>query len=291
MAAALARAPGLRGDRGSGAAEILLPRNVRLPVRPRPRRPRPQLHDRRRRGAHEADARVQRAPPVRVGRVRDAGRECRDQEPDAPRDLDAREHCAHEGPVAATRDQLRLGARARHLRPRVLPLEPVAVPEDVRAGARLPQAVGGELVLRLQHRAGERAGGRRRLLALRHRGRDARPDAVVPAHHGLRRRAARRDVQARSVAGQGADDAAQLDRPLARRAGPLRPGRSRRYGRTARGRHRGLHDAHRHDSRRHVRPVGAGAPARRADCGRTARRGGVSRPGGDVPRPRPDGAA
>ena len=27
------------------------------------------------------DARVQRAPPVRVGRVRDAGRECRDQEP------------------------------------------------------------------------------------------------------------------------------------------------------------------------------------------------------------------
>ena len=75
----------VRGRRRSGAAEVLLPRDVRVPVRARARRPRPQLHHRRRHGAHEADARLQRAASVRLGRVRPAGRERRHQDRHASR--------------------------------------------------------------------------------------------------------------------------------------------------------------------------------------------------------------
>ena len=64
----------------------------------------------------------------------------------------------------------------------------------------LPAQVVGQLVPGRQHRARQRAGGGRRLLALRHAGRDARPRAVVLPHHRLRRRAARRDRR-RSTSG------------------------------------------------------------------------------------------
>ena len=67
-------------------------------------------------------------------------------------------------------------------------------------------------------RARERAGDRRALRALRHRGRVEEPDAVVLQDHRLRRPAARRDGRARVVARPRADDAAQLDRPLRGRA-------------------------------------------------------------------------
>ena len=75
------------------------------------------------------------------------------------------------GPVAAPGDQLRLGPRAGHLPARLLPLEPVAVHAHVRAGPGISAPLDGELVPRRQHRAGQRAGDRRRVLALRHRGR------------------------------------------------------------------------------------------------------------------------
>ena len=57
---------------------------------------------------------------------------------------------------------LRLVAPAAHLRPRVLPLDPVAVPEAVRARPGLPQGVAGQLVPERPDRAGQRAGRRRR---------------------------------------------------------------------------------------------------------------------------------
>ena len=139
------------------------------PSGPRARRPRPQLHHRRRDGAHEADARLQRAAPVRLGRVRPAGGERRDQDRHAPRDVDARQHRPHERAAAAARHQLRLGARDRDLPARLLQVQPVDLPEDVRARAGVPQALDGQLVPGRQHRAGQRAGHRRRLLALRHR--------------------------------------------------------------------------------------------------------------------------
>src|SRR5262245_63291408 len=64
MATALDGVARLRGVGGSVAPEVLLPRDVRVSVGARARRARPQLHHRRRDGADEADARLQRAAPV-----------------------------------------------------------------------------------------------------------------------------------------------------------------------------------------------------------------------------------
>ena len=76
---------------------------------------------------------------------------------------------------------------------RLLQVEPVAVHPDVRARPRIPPALVGELVPEGSDRSRQRAGGRRRLLALRHAGRNARSRAVVLPHHRVRRRPARRD--------------------------------------------------------------------------------------------------
>ena len=62
----------------------------------------------------------------------------------------------------------RLAARVRHARAALLPLDPVDLPEALRARARLPQAGAGQVVPARPDRAGERAGDRRRLRALRH---------------------------------------------------------------------------------------------------------------------------
>ena len=71
---------------------------------------------------------------------------------------------------------LGLGRRGRHLRPRVLPLEPVAVPAVPGGRPGLPRGVAGRLVPQRRH-AGPRAGRGRGppLLALRREGREARP--------------------------------------------------------------------------------------------------------------------
>ena len=76
--------------------------------------------------------------------------------------------------------------------PRILPLDPVDLPEAVREGARLPQGGRRQLVSQGRHRAGQRAGDRRALRALRHRGRGQAARAVVLSHHRLRGPAARR---------------------------------------------------------------------------------------------------
>ena len=82
------------------------------------------------------------------------------------------ENIAHmKGQLQRIGHQLRLGARNRDLPARLLPLEPVGVPEDARARSRVPQALERQLVPELQHRARQRAGHRRRVLALRHDGR------------------------------------------------------------------------------------------------------------------------
>ncbi len=280
MAGALAREPGLRSGRGSVQAQVLLPRDVRVSLGPCPRGTRAQLHHRRRGGAPEAPAGLQRAAPVRVGRVRPAGGERRHQERHPSRDLHAREHRAHEGAVAAPRHQLRLGARAGHVPARLLPLEPVAVHPHVRARPGLSPPLDRELVSGRPHGAGQRAGRRRRLLALRHHGRAEGPGAVVLPHHGLRRRPAGERRRAVAVARQGAHDAAQLDRPIRGRARELR---ARRLA----GRHRGLHDPHRHHLRRHVPDAGPGASPGRPVRRRGARSQSRPRPDRAVPRPGP----
>ncbi len=77
-------------------------------------------------------------------------------------------------------------------------------------------------------RAGQRAGDRRLLLALRHRrGAQGNPP-VVYQDYRLRRGAAQRPGQAQRVARAGAHHAAQLDRQEPRRGDDLRPGPARR---------------------------------------------------------------
>ena len=177
-----------------------------------------------------------RAPPRAAGpapdglrRVRAAGRERRDQGGRPP----ARGHGAQHrrDPRADAADGLgdRLDPRALDARARVLPLDAVALPALLRARPGVPQGGAGQVVPERPDRARQRAGDRRPLRALRGRGRGEEPRAVVLPDHRLRRRAARRDGAARAVARARADDAAELDRPLARaRASIFRRRRERR---------------------------------------------------------------
>ena len=109
---------------------------------------------------------------------------------------------------------------AAHLRPGVLPLDPVAVPAVLRARAGLPQGRLRQLVPEGPDGAGQRAGHRRAVRAVRHRGRPADADPVVLQDHRVRRPAAgRHGAAGGQVARAGAADAAQLDRPQRGRRG------------------------------------------------------------------------
>ena len=118
--------------------------------------------------------------------------------------------------------------------------------------ARVSQGRRGQLVPEGRDRAGERAGDRRPLRALRHAGRGPPARAVVLQHHRLRRPPARRPPHDR-VAGPRRDDAGELDRPLGGRRGrlPLRGARHRLPG---------VHHAPGHALRRDVLRHGARAP-------------------------------
>ena len=126
-----------------------------------------------------------------------------------------------------------------------------------------------ELVPQGRDRAGERAGDRRPLRALRHPRREARPGAVVLPHHRLRRPPPRRPGDHRLAAPRG-DDAAQLDRPLRGCNGelPLRPDGHRLPG---------VHHPPGHAVRGHLLRHGARAPGR-AEAQRLARGGRVCAP-------------
>ena len=141
-----------------------------------------------------------------------------------PARVDLREHRAAEGVVRALRRQLRLEPRAPHLRPRVLQVEPVAVPRAVQEGAGVPEGQLGQLGPGGPDRARERAGAaRRHERPLRRRRREEEADPVVLPDHGVRGPAARRPEAARGhLAVEGHRDAAQLDRAQQRRRGRLR---------------------------------------------------------------------
>ena len=121
--------------------------------------------------------------------------------------------------------------RLQHLRPGVLPLDAVAVPEVPRARAGLPQEQPGQLVPQRPDRAGQRAGRRRPLRALRRRGHQARADPVVLQDHRLRPGLLDdMDALEPTWPDRVITAAAQLDRPVRGRARRLRGRGPRRAG-------------------------------------------------------------
>ena len=164
-------------------------------------------------------------------------------------------------------DQLRLEPDVQHLRPGVLPLDPVAVPEVPRAGPGLPQGEPGQLVPDRPDRAGQRAGHRRPLRALRRRGHQARADPVVLQDHRLRPGAAGRPGRPGADLARPGASTPSATGSVAPRA---RTSPSRSTAATAAD---GLHDPAGHPVRRDVhggrrrRPAGRRAGHRRAAAG------------------------
>ena len=246
----------------------LRPRDAPVPLRRAPHGARLQLHARRRLRARPAPAGVHGAAPDGVRRVRPERRERRDPGRRPPARDHEPQHRGDPPPDEAHGVGDRLVARGLDRRARVLPLDAVAVPALLRARARLSARGAGQVVSEGPDGARERAGDRRPLRAVRHRGRGAEPDAVVLQDHRLRRPAARRDGAARVLARARADDAAELDRPLGGRARHVHGRRERRGA-------AGLHDAARHVVRRHLLRPRPGAPDDPpADRGLGARAGG-----------------
>ena len=174
--------------------------------------------------------------------------------------MDLRQHRAHEAADAGDGAGDRLVARNDRLQARVLPLEPVDVPEDAGERHRLQEDRHRQLGPGGPDRAGQRAGDRRPRLALRRADRKARNPDVLRQDHRLRRgTAGSRRAQAARLAGARAPDAGQLDRQIDR--GALRlPARDQ--GRRRRPDQRrqavGVYHARRHHQGRHLLRGGAG---------------------------------
>ena len=247
---------GLERVRGR-AREVLRARDAALPVGRAAHRPPEELLGGRRRRPLPPPHRPPRAAPDGLRRVRPERREPRDQDRPAP----ARVHRGVDRrvppPVPGLGDLDRLDARVRHPRAALLPLDAVDLPAAVRARAGLPQGGGGQVVPEGPDRAGQRAGDRRALRALRHAGRGPPARAVVLQDHRLRRPPARGHAGDR-VAAARPDDAGELDRPLGGGRGglPLRGAGHRLPG---------VHDPPGHAVRRHLLRDGARAPRRLPD--------------------------
>src|SRR5439155_19678919 len=104
--------------------------------------------------------------PDGVGLVTSARRDRRHQARHPPGEMDQRKHRQHARPAPAPGIVLRLDTRDRGSPARLLPMEPVALPEDVRARPGLSEPALRELVWIVPDGAGERTGGERTLLAL-----------------------------------------------------------------------------------------------------------------------------
>ena len=220
-------------------APLLRARHVPVPLGRPPPRARGGLQRRRRDRAVPMAPGLQRPASDRLGLVRAPRRERGDQARDPSEGMDLREHRAPGRVVQADGLLVRLDAAAPQQRPRVLPLDAVAVPEALRDGAGLPEERAGQLVPERPDRAGERAGDQRRLRTVRHRGGPQGPHAVVLQDHRLRATAPRRHGHARGMARARDHDAAELDRAVRGRHGAVHRRGDRRRG-------RGLHHAPRH---------------------------------------------
>ncbi len=174
MAGDLGRGRGLRGRRRPVQIEILPARDVSLSLRPHPHGTRPQLFHRRRHRPLQGDEGLQRHPPHRLGRAGHAGRERGHQARHPSPEVDPGQHRLHARTAQEDGPRLRLVPRGQLLPARLLQVEPVDLPEDVRARPGLPQGQLGQLVPPVPDRPGQRTGRRRGLLAVRHAGRRRR---------------------------------------------------------------------------------------------------------------------
>ncbi len=196
------------------ATEVLRARNAALSLGRAAHGARAQLRHRRRAGSLHVDERLQRAPSHGLGFFRSSGRERGHPEQHPSPRVDAAQHRCHEGADEAPGLCLRLVPRSHHLPARLLQMEPMVLHQAVREGPGLSQKEPGQLVSKMRHGIGQRAGGERMLLASRrHPGRAARTGAVVPAHHQLLRRVAARSRSSARLAGKSPHHAAQLDWP------------------------------------------------------------------------------
>ena len=119
---------------------------------------------------------------------------------------------------------VRLGARDRHDRSRLLQVDAVDLPAAVRARPRLRGGGAGLTGAPRSARAGERRGHRRQV-ARAAASRRAAADAPVDAEDHRVRRAAARGSRRPRLAEQHEADAARLDRPQRGRRGRLRASR------------------------------------------------------------------
>ncbi len=129
----------------------------------------------------------------------------------------------------------------------------MAVPRVLRARARVQEGSAGQVVSQRPDGAGQRAGARRALRALRRRGRVPPDGAVVLPDHRLRAGTAGRSRHG-GLAGLDQGAPAELDRPLRGGGDPV-PDRGARRGR---GR---VHHASGHVVRRHLLRARTGARA------------------------------
>ncbi len=250
-------------------AEVLRARHVSVPLRRRPARGSSRgLHRVGHRCALQADARVQRAAPDGLGRVRLARGAVRDQDRNASEDHDRAQRGAVPRAAQEARFLLRLGSRGQHDRSELLPLDPVDLQAAIRAWARVSRGAPGLVVPGARHHARERGGHRRQIRGRRLPVRPPTVAAMGAQDHRVRRRAARGPRRAR-LAGQHEGNAAQLDRPQRGRGDRLS---DRRLPGSEAAR---VHDSSRHAVRRHLHGARARARARRwLDAKRAPRRGG-----------------
>ena len=145
-------------------AEILRARHVPLPVRRRPaRRASRGLHGVGHRCALQAHARLQRAAPDGLGRVRPAGRAVRRAHGHASAHHDRTQRAAFPRAAEVARLLVRLAARGQHHRSELLQVDAVDRQADVRPRARVPERAARVVVPRARHHARERGSHRRQI--------------------------------------------------------------------------------------------------------------------------------
>ena len=143
MAAAVGRDEDLPRCGGQGEREVLRAQHVPLPLGGgAARRPPLGIHSVGHIRALQAHEGLQRAQPNGLRRLRTAGRAVRHTDGTAPGRDHRRKHKPLPRAVGQDRILVRLGPRGAHLRPTVLQVDAVGVPENVRVVLRQRPAEG-----------------------------------------------------------------------------------------------------------------------------------------------------